>query len=62
VQTAKKTWTKPRVEPVEIAEMRARILGALRLIEKDPTLAEQCAELRSILQTIDKMERDKGAS
>ena len=58
MQAPKKLWPSPRAERADVKEARAHVLEALRLIEEDPALERECAELRSILQMIDETERE----
>lgn len=49
----KKPWVAPRVRPVQLSEAREKVLSALNLIEDDESLADLCAELRSLIAAID---------
>ena len=55
MRASKKVWAKPRIDTIELAQARNLIVDALRLIEKDATLASTCAELRSILQAMEEI-------
>jgi len=53
VQTQKKKqWVKPQVRPLRLEEARNLIERARGLIDGDPELNAECADLRAILAEI----------
>jgi len=56
VQGLKRQWGAPRVAPIELAQARSLISGALQLIQKHPKFESSCTPLKAALKAIDALQ------
>jgi len=59
VQTQKKQWMRPQLRQLELGQARERMEKALSLMEADPGLEAESAELRSILRGMDELQKSR---